>query len=183
MTDLDLWSADPLAEGSRPHVTPGRPARPIGEGRTLILVHRHLRQELAQIRSAIEEVADGRLTPEQARDHINQTTMRQNYWTLGSFCASYCRVLTMHHTLEDQMFPSLAHRRPELGPVVAKLSQEHEVIADVLTAIDSTLTAMMSDESRLDDVREHVRLLDRLLTSHLDYEEDQLVAPLSDFLG
>jgi hemerythrin-like domain-containing protein len=138
---------------------------------------------LAQIKAAVEEVAAGRLTPEQARDHINQTTMRQNYWTLGSFCAAYCRVLTMHHTLEDQTFPGLAHRKPELAPVVTKLSQEHEVIADVLTAIDSTLTAMMSDDSRLDDVRDHVHLLDRLLTSHLDYEEDQLVAPLGDFFG
>ncbi len=153
----------------------------MGEGQTLLLVHRHLRQELTQIKTAVEQVAAGRLTPEQARDHINHTTMRQNYWTLGSFCAAYCRVLTMHHTLEDETFPNLARRKPELKPVVDKLSQEHEVIAGVLTQLDQTLTAMMSDESKIDDVRADVALLDRLLTSHLTYEEDQLVAPLSDF--
>jgi hypothetical protein len=37
-----------------------------------------------------------------ARHHINHLTMRQNYWTLGSFCASYCRVVAIHHTIEDQ---------------------------------------------------------------------------------
>jgi hemerythrin-like domain-containing protein len=170
---------DPLNEAGRPKVTDAWPDKPAGEGQTLILVHRHLRQELRQIRDAVEEVAAGRLSAEDARSLINRMTMRQNYWTLGSFCASYCRVLTMHHSLEDQMFPGLAVRRPELGPVVAKLEQEHEVIADVIAGLDLALTALMSDETRFDDVRDQVHLLDQLLISHLDYEESQLVEPLS----
>lgn len=29
-------------------------------------------------------------------------TILQNKWTLGTYCESYCRVLTTHHALEDQ---------------------------------------------------------------------------------
>ena len=32
---------------------------------------------------------------------INTMTMRQNNWTLGAYCESYCRIVTGHHTLED----------------------------------------------------------------------------------
>jgi hypothetical protein len=186
MTDLgqqiDPWSADPLDEAARPKVTAGRPDRPVGDGRQLIMVHGHLRDELRRVRDAVEEVSAGRMTAADARELVNQLTMRQNYWTLGSFCAAYCRVVTMHHSIEDRMvFPNLAARDPLLGPVVHKLEQEHEVIADVLTALDASLTALMSDDSRLPDVRKHVHLLDRLLTSHLDYEEEQLVEPLGRF--
>ena len=35
-------------------------------------------------------------------------TMRQNDWALGAYCQSYCRLVTTHHTIEDQsMFPHL----------------------------------------------------------------------------
>ncbi|TCO48060.1 hemerythrin domain-containing protein [Actinocrispum wychmicini] len=150
----------------------------MGEGRTLIMVHKHLRQELRQIRDAVDEVAAGRRPAEDARSLISHMTIRQNYWTLGGFCASYCRVLTLHHSLEDQVFPGLAGHEPALGPVIEKLSREHEVIADVITGLDTALTRLLSDETGFDDVRDQVALLDRLLTSHLDYEESQLVEPL-----
>ena len=40
-------------------------------------------------------------------------TMRQNNWTLGTYCESYCRVVTTHHTLEDQRHvPASAAGRP-----------------------------------------------------------------------
>ena len=42
-------------------------------------------------------------------------TMRQNDWTLGAYCASYCRVVTGHHSLEDaEVFPHLGARTPAL---------------------------------------------------------------------
>lgn len=142
------------------------------------MVHRHLRQELRQIRDAVAEVAAGRRPAADARSMISRMTIRQNYWTLGGFCASYCRVLTMHHSLEDQVFPGLADHEPALAPVISKLSREHEVIADVITALDAALTELLRDETAFDQVSDQVDLLDRLLTSHLDYEESQLVEPL-----
>jgi Hemerythrin HHE cation binding domain len=181
---VDLWSADPLDEAARPVVTlpsdTGRGDRDSsGTGQRLVMVHRHLREELRQIRDAVGQVADGLRDAAFARSLINELTLRQNFWTLGSFCASYCRILTTHHTIEDQyMYPELVGRQSSLAPVVEQLEREHEVIAGVLAGLDAALVALVADDSRIDDVRDHVELLDRVLTSHLDYEEAQLVEPL-----
>jgi alkanesulfonate monooxygenase SsuD/methylene tetrahydromethanopterin reductase-like flavin-dependent oxidoreductase (luciferase family)/hemerythrin-like domain-containing protein len=149
-------------------------------GRRLVLIHNHLREELAQLRDALEQVAAGRSDPAALRSMLNQLTMRQNYWTLGTFCASYCRLLTTHHTIEDEhMFPMLARAQKSLAPVVERLEQEHEVIAGVLTGLDAALVAMIEDAERLDGVREQVELLSDVLLSHLDYEEEELVEPIA----
>ncbi|MEU6411937.1 LLM class flavin-dependent oxidoreductase [Microbispora sp. NPDC046933] len=149
-------------------------------GRRLVLIHDHLRQELTQVRDALEQVAAGRSDATALRSLINQLTMRQNYWTLGTFCASYCRLLTTHHTIEDEhMFPMLAAAQESLAPVVARLEQEHEVIAGVLTELDAALVAMIEDPGRLDGVRDQVDLLSEVLLSHLRYEEEELVEPIA----
>ncbi|XVQ83044.1 LLM class flavin-dependent oxidoreductase [Microbispora siamensis] len=149
-------------------------------GRRLVLIHDHLRRELTQIRDALEQVATGRSDAAALRSMINELTMRQNYWTLGTFCASYCRLLTTHHTIEDEhMFPMLAAAQESLAPVVARLEQEHEVIAGVLTELDAALVAMIEDPDRLDGVRDQVDLLSDVLLSHLRYEEEELVEPIA----
>ncbi|MBP2705853.1 hemerythrin domain-containing protein [Microbispora sp. RL4-1S] len=149
-------------------------------GRRLVLIHDHLRRELAQVRDAVEQVAEGRVEAAALRSMISELTMRQNYWTLGAFCASYCRLLTTHHTIEDEhMFPSLARAQESLAPVVKRLEQEHEIVAEVLTDLDAALVAMIEDADRLDGVREQVDLLSEVLLSHLAYEEEELVEPLA----
>lgn len=149
-------------------------------GRRLVLIHDHLRRELTQIRDALEQVAAGRADAAALRSMINELTMRQNYWTLGTFCASYCRLLTTHHTIEDEhMFPMLAATQESLAPVVERLEQEHEVIAEVLTGLDAALVAMIEDPDRLDGVRDQVDLLSDMLLSHLRYEEEELVEPIA----
>src|ERR1700744_3352468 len=85
------------------------------EGRHLIEGHDALRGELDQIYDLIDQVAVGTMNAGTARSHLNEMTMRQNNWTLGTYCESYCRVVTMHHTLEDQsLFPQLRRRDPRL---------------------------------------------------------------------
>ncbi|MFI7028704.1 LLM class flavin-dependent oxidoreductase [Microbispora rosea] len=156
------------------------PPRQQANGRRLVLIHDHLRRELTQIRDALEQVAAGRSDAAALRSMINELTMRQNYWTLGTFCASYCRLLTTHHTIEDEhMFPMLAAAQESLAPVVARLEQEHEVIAGVLTQLDAALVAMIDDPDRLDGVRDQVELLSDVLLSHLRYEEEELVEPIA----
>jgi hemerythrin-like domain-containing protein len=146
------------------------------------LVHHHdnLRAELEQIRGAIEQVAAGRTNPAAARSLINRMSMRQNYWSLGAFCASYCRIVTVHHTIEDQhMFVDLRAGDADLGPVLDRLSEEHEVIADALTRLDGALVAMVGDPDQLGAVRAEFDHLARMLLSHLDYEEDELLGPIA----
>ena len=47
-----------------------------------------------RLRDLIEQVAAGHRDPAAVRSFINRMTIRQNGWTLGAFCASYCRVVT-----------------------------------------------------------------------------------------
>ncbi|WP_066375067.1 LLM class flavin-dependent oxidoreductase [Herbidospora mongoliensis] len=173
-----------IDDASRPRLPKRDPAqlsrRQREIGNRLVLIHNHLRQELARIGEAVGQVAEGRAEAAMVRSMINDLTMRQNYWTLGSFCASYCRVLTAHHSIEDaHMFPGLVAAQASLAPVIQRLEEEHEVIADILTGLDSALVAMVEDPSGLDVVRRQVTTLTEALLSHLAYEEEELVEPLS----
>src|SRR5262249_10054720 len=100
-------------------------------------------------------------------------------WALGSFCAQYCRIVTAHHTIEDQyMFPGLWREQESLAPVLERLHWEHEVIAAVLDRFDLALVAMMNDARQIDGVRHVADELHAPLLSHLAYEEDELLGPL-----
>jgi hypothetical protein len=172
---LDDASRPRLPKGDPDPLTPAQRAA----GQHLVQIHDHLRDELRQLTTVVAEVAAGGTDPAAARHLINRLTMRQNHWTLGAFCAAYCRVLTMHHTIEDEhMFVELGRRQESLAPVLHRLEREHEVIADVLTGLDAALVAMISDPDRLDEVRDRVDLLADQLLSHLAYEEEELVEPL-----
>ena len=143
-------------------------------------VHNHLRSELEQVRGVVAEVASGATSPALARSLINRMAMRQNYWTLGAFCATYCRLVTTHHAIEDSnLFVDLVSRDAELGPVIGRLSEEHEVIAGVLTRLDEALVAMIEDSEQLGAVGSEVERLGDVLLSHLDYEEQELVPAIT----
>jgi alkanesulfonate monooxygenase SsuD/methylene tetrahydromethanopterin reductase-like flavin-dependent oxidoreductase (luciferase family)/hemerythrin-like domain-containing protein len=146
---------------------------------TLLGVHEHLRRELDQIREAAAQVAAGTLEPAAARSLINSLTIRQNFWALGSFCAQYCRVVTIHHTIEDQhLFPGLWREQEALGPVLDRLHEEHEIIAAVIDRFDHALTAMVNAPDGVVQVQHVADELHDALLSHLAYEEEELLGPL-----
>jgi len=83
----------------------------------LLAIHQQLRQELARLQDVIVGVREGRSTASEAR-YLNTMTMRQNYWRLGAFCAAYCRVVSVHHAIEDQqLFRDLEDADASLGVV------------------------------------------------------------------
>ncbi len=172
-----------LPEGSRPHVEALAYGSVTPAGRasqqTLLQVHDHLRQELTQIQAAAMEVAEGRLDPAAARSLLNRMTIRQNYWTFGAFCAQYCRVVTIHHTIEDRhMFPALRREDKSLAAVLDRLREEHEIIAEVVERFDDALVRMLNGPSGVTGVRRVANELGDALLSHLAYEEDELLGPL-----
>lgn len=165
-----------------PALDPERTYTPyqLSSGQHLIDVHDHLRAELEQIRDLVEQVAAGLLGVGQARSHINTMTMRQNNWTLGTYCESYCRLVTTHHSLEDaSMFPHIRRADPALVPVVDRLQEEHHIIHEVLEGVDKALVALVDGSGNIDGLRAAVDLLDDTLLSHLSYEERELVEPLA----
>ena len=144
-------------------------------------VHDHLRSELTQVRDIVAQVVRGHLGVGAARSAVNAMTMRQNNWTLGAYCESYCRVVTTHHTLEDTgIFPHLRASDPDAVPVIDRLEEEHEVISDVLDDVDRALVALVADEAEGFERLQHVvDLLTDTLLSHLAYEERELLHPLA----
>ncbi|HZX03218.1 LLM class flavin-dependent oxidoreductase [Kribbella sp.] len=174
-----------LDEAERPTGPAQDPSRTytpyqLQSGQHLIDVHDHLRAELEQVRDLVEQVAAGTLGVGAARSHINTMTMRQNNWTLGTYCESYCRLVTTHHSLEDaSLFPHLRRADPALAPVVDRLQEEHKIIHDVLEGVDKALVALVDGSGSIDGLRAAMDLLDDTLLSHLSYEERELVEPLA----
>ncbi|MEO6996472.1 MAG: LLM class flavin-dependent oxidoreductase [Terracoccus sp.] len=153
----------------------------------LVDIHDHLRTELAQVRDIVDQVRQGLLTVGAARSHLNTMAMRQNSWTLGAYCQSYCRVVAGHHTLEDRsVFTHLRHSDSGLTPVLERLEDEHHVIADVLEQVDEALVSLVGSDgygtaghAALDELQRAVDLLTDTLLSHLSYEERELLHPLA----
>lgn len=175
-----LWDEAERPTGPAPDPT----VRYAPDGRTharhLIDIHDHLRGELTELLGMVRQVADGSLSAGAARSHLNTLTMRQNNWTLGAYCESYCRVLAVHHTIEDEsLFPHLRRRDPRLAPVLDRLESEHHAIAGLLDRIDAALVATLHDPARIDALSAAADLLADALLSHLSYEERELVEPLA----
>jgi hemerythrin-like domain-containing protein len=128
----------------------------------------------------VEQVAAGEEQAHRARTIINELALRQNNWTLGAYCAQYCRFVTGHHTLEDRsVFPHLRRSEPALAPVLDRLEDEHHVIHDVLERVDRALVDLVSGTGDSDGARRAVDLLSDTLLSHLAYEERELIQPLA----
>jgi hypothetical protein len=148
----------------------------------LVEIHDHLRSELVRIHGLVEEVRRGVLTAGEARSEVHAMSLRQNNWTLGAYCQSYCGFVNGHHSLEDaSVFPHLRRAEPAAAPVLDRLSAEHVVIHRLLDDVDRTLVLLVQDaeESALDAVESSLQTLGDRLLSHLSYEERELRGPLT----
>jgi alkanesulfonate monooxygenase SsuD/methylene tetrahydromethanopterin reductase-like flavin-dependent oxidoreductase (luciferase family) len=176
----------PWDESMRPAGPPPDPARrytpeQLAAGRHLIDVHDALRAELGRLREILEQVAAGDSDPAALRSFFNRMTVRQNHWTLGAFCESYCRAVTAHHTIEDRsVFPHLARSDERLEAVLQRLGEEHETIAAMLDDADTALVDLVAEEPRaLERVHEAIDSITDAMGSHFSYEERELVEPLA----
>jgi alkanesulfonate monooxygenase SsuD/methylene tetrahydromethanopterin reductase-like flavin-dependent oxidoreductase (luciferase family) len=178
-----LWDESQRPRGPEPEPDATYSAAGRALAGELIAVHDHLRGELARLRDMIGQVAAGSLDAGTARSEIAKLTMRQNQWTVGAYCESYCRLVGMHHTLESQsMFPGLSQLDGRLTPVTDRLHAEHLIIAGVLERVDAALVALVTaPEAGMPQLRAAVDLLTDMLLSHLSYEETELVEPLGRF--
>ena len=179
-SEVRVWDESERPTGPAPDPERTYTAHEQAGAQHLIDVHDGLRAELAQIHDLIEQVAAGLIDVGAARSHINTMTMRQNKWTLGTYCESYCRVVTTHHTIEDRsLFPHLRRSDPRLKPVIERLEEEHHAIHDVLEGVDRALVAFVATPDGMAELRAAVDLLSDTLLSHLAYEERELVEPIA----
>ncbi|MET8837091.1 hemerythrin domain-containing protein [Micromonospora sp. NPDC004540] len=133
-------------------------------GTQLIEIHHWLREELAQLRASLDSPGGGATLTRELRAH----------------CVGFCAALDQHHTGEDGgVFHLLAEQAPELRPVLAELSADHLVVADLLRRVDALLAEAADGRS----VRAELDGLAALLESHFTYEERKLVAALNRLTG
>jgi alkanesulfonate monooxygenase SsuD/methylene tetrahydromethanopterin reductase-like flavin-dependent oxidoreductase (luciferase family) len=181
LSDERVWDESTRPRGPAPEAGVAYSDRGRANAQHLIDVHDHFRQELGQLRDLVRQVANGEVDVAAARSALHTTTMRQNRWTLGTYCETYCGAVTTHHRLEDvALFPQLRRADRRLEPVIDRLAEEHDAIAGVLDRVDAALVAMVGDpDSGIEDVRRAVDLLTDTLLSHLSYEERELVEPIA----
>lgn len=92
------------------------------------------------------------------------------------YCHGFCAALSGHHVSEDSaLFPELSARHPGLRPVIAKLAQDHEMIAALLTQFGHALNAPATPG----ELARHLDGLSAIMESHFSYEERQLLGILS----
>jgi hemerythrin-like domain-containing protein len=129
-------------------------------GDWLVEVHDWLRVELAKLR---QQVDDG-LTPE-----LGAADLRTH-------CLSFCTALKRHHTGEDMgVFPMLAKQFPALAPALAKLGEDHQVVAQLQEEIQRLVT----EEGDPVKLREELERLTGELEAHFAYEERTVVTALN----
>ncbi len=180
LTRVRVWDEATRPAGPEPPPGAAYTARGRAIGGHLIEVHNHLRAELARVRDLVRQVHEGAIDAGGARSVINEMTMRQNDWTLGAYCASYCRFVTGHHTIEDEaVFPHLRAQDEGLGPVIDRLVDEHKIIHQVLDDVDRALVDHLRSPGDFAGITQAVDILTDTLLSHLAYEEAQLVEPLA----
>jgi alkanesulfonate monooxygenase SsuD/methylene tetrahydromethanopterin reductase-like flavin-dependent oxidoreductase (luciferase family)/hemerythrin-like domain-containing protein len=182
LSNETLWdeSTRPTRPESSEDVTYTNGGRRIGSH--LIDVHKHLRAELAKVRDLMDGVRAGAIEAQEARDSLNEMKIRQNDWTLGAYCAAYCRLVAVHHGIEDNsIFPYLRSCEDDLEPVIDRLVEEHNVIHNVLDRVDRELIELVAAPGDFSQLQSVTDLLTDVLLSHLAYEEEQLLEPLARF--
>jgi hypothetical protein len=175
------WDESGRPTGPAPDPRRSYTAHDLAAGQHLIDIHDGLRAELRQVRDLMAQVLRGATSPGVARSQLNQMTMRQNAWTLGTYCQSYCRFVAGHHGLEDRsVFPHLRRGDRRLEPVIDRLEEEHRVIHDVLEVVDAALVDLVRDDGDgWAALQRAVDVLTDTLLSHLAYEERELVEPIA----
>jgi hemerythrin HHE cation binding domain-containing protein len=118
-------------------------------GTQLILTH-------ARLRDMLDDLVDGKA------DGIEDLT---------THCIAFCDALTEHHTDEDDnVFPVLAARHPELRDFLTQLRQDHAIIAGLVRGV------------RQDDP-EALSALAAVMETHFRGEEKRLITVLNEIRG
>lgn len=141
--------------------------RVVALGAELVEIHRRLRRELAELRSDVERNLDGR------GDRPRQ---------LEAHCLAFCSALGMHHSGEDTgAFPLLAREFPELQPLIAKLEEDHQLVAGLLVQFERVARGITGnpDAAEVRRVLGELDGLNAILDSHFRFEERTIVTALN----
>lgn len=153
-------------------------------GRHLKMIHDHLRQNVAVLRQMIDEVMAGEKSVTEIEAEAEALTMVSNYRQFGNLCGQHCHIVHTHHSIEDaHIFPPLSEKGEAWKKVTDRLVAEHEIVHALLIRLIDALNALARDPSRnnFTAAQQINDALERVLLSHLGYEEDEIGDALGYF--
>ncbi|QQR38102.1 hemerythrin domain-containing protein [Devosia rhizoryzae] len=173
-------------DATRPPIPalPGITERQKLPGQHLKMIHDHLRDNMVTLGRLIERAAEGKASAEEVKAETADLVMVTNYRRFGTLCGQYCQFVHGHHSIEDQaLFPSIRAQSPAFKAIADRLEAEHVVVHQLLERLIDTLIALADAPSRpkFDDAVEVYRALERVLLSHLGYEEEAIGDALGYF--
>lgn len=151
-------------------------------GRHLAMIHEHFRGQMLFLRKIIDQAGTGDSTPADIQAEVEKLPLLENYRRFGNLCGQHCRVIEMHHMIEDQaIFPELSSKNKAMKNVVDRLIAEHGIVHELLTKLVDALNSLITAPEAQSYARtvEIYTTLETVLLSHFNYEETQL----SDALG
>jgi hemerythrin-like domain-containing protein len=173
---LDIGFLDDATRPAVPKLQGLTPAQKAG-GEHLKAVHDHLRDNMKTIRTLIDRAAEGLASEDEVVSDTASLTMVANFRRFGNLCGEHCQIVNAHHSIEDaHLFPVVAAISDDYHKVAERLAAEHVVVHQLLELQIETLNALAREPSavRFADARTVFEALERVLASHLGYEEDQI---------
>lgn len=146
-------------------------------GRHLKQIHDHLRENMRVLRVLIERATAGEVTTREVADATGQMTMVANFRRFGNLCGQHCAFVEQHHSIEDYaVFPAIAAKSEALRKVAERLVAEHVVVHTLLERLIGALNTLVESPNRenFEDAKTIYEALERVLLSHLGYEEEQI---------
>ena len=153
-------------------------------GEHLRAVHDHLRDNMLTLGGLIERAASGGMDAAKVTAEAATLAMVSNYRRFGNLCGRHCQIVNMHHSIEDEaIFPSIAAQGAGFAAIADRLRAEHVVVHELLVLLITALGELATEPGpeRFDDTVEIYRALERVLLSHLGYEEEAIGDALGYF--
>ena len=175
-----------LDDATRPPLVPLTDVRPDQRhaGQHLREIHDHLRGNMRALGALIERAMQGTVSADDVAKETRDMVMIANYRRFGNLCGQHCQFVEMHHSIEDEaVFPQIARHGDGFRRIADRLRAEHVVVHELLMRLVDALEALAKEPNvaRFDAAREVYGALERVLLSHLGYEEDAIGDALGYF--
>ena len=147
-------------------------------------IHDHLRDNMVTLGTLIERANAGTVTPGDIAAETGDLAIVGNYRRFGNLCGQYCQIVNTHHSIEDHhLFPALAMQGPGFKAIADRLTAEHVVVHELLERLVDALNALAREpsETRFQETRTVYHALERVLLSHLGWEEEAMGDALGYF--
>lgn len=153
-------------------------------GQHLKEVHNHLRDNMVALGRLIERAAAGGTSAAEVTAEASGLAMVSNYRRFGNLCGQHCRIVDIHHSIEDDaVFPAIAAQGAAFKAIADRLRAEHVVVHELLVRLIDALGTLAREPgpAHFNDTVTIYRALERVLLSHLGYEEDAIGDALGYF--